>query len=372
MFRYKPLPQDEAGAPPRKGAGVFIASSRIALDAGQHPVVALRSSDGGIGALLLVSDPGAGFAAKARESLDNAVQRFASGGWKRETLEAALVGGADNAKWKAGKWRETLTQLSLPPAEYDLNGQFYRKVYFEPRTGALSVFREEADPDHWNPAKAKLTLNDGVRAFSDNHAGGVVANATRFFREKITFRALRELVLPAHLEAAPGEPFHLWSAACSTGAEAYSYAMYLHRLIGRAGADVDFRVFATDINEKLVEGAKKGEYEIHKRDLEEYRPYFQRYGTLHGDVVRFSDELRRHLTFGVFDIRNIPRRRGFRMIVCANVFQYYNDDARGHFLENFASCAARPGYIYTGPVTPALLARTGLRHVPKYKLFEVD
>jgi chemotaxis methyl-accepting protein methylase len=175
-----------------------------------------------------------------------------------------------------------------------------------------------------------------------------------------------------HLGETPDEPFLFWSAACSTGAEAYSYAMYIHRLLARAKATCPFHVFATDINQKLIESAKVGEYKVSQSDRDDYRAYFERYGTLSGDKVRFGKEIQKFISFSAFDLKRTPRKKGFRMLVCANVFQYYDDDARVHFMENFMSAVARPGYIFVGPLKDHIVQRLGLTKLTRYKMFLVE
>ncbi|MCP4646994.1 MAG: hypothetical protein GY852_04555 [bacterium] len=92
--------------------------------------------------------------------------------------------------------------------------------------------------------------------FSGGQTGCVVANATRFFREKITFKALREVIIPEHHAFSPKEPLKIWCTSCSNGSEVYSYAMYAHRLLVRAGAKCGFAVLGTDINASMVEEAE--------------------------------------------------------------------------------------------------------------------
>jgi chemotaxis methyl-accepting protein methylase len=177
--------------------------------------------------------------------------------------------------------------------------------------------------------------------------------------------------VPEHLRLAPNEPLTVWCAACSNGVEAYSYAMYIHRLLTRIKADLSFKVFGTDINQQLIETAKKGEYEISKGDLRDYSAYFKRYGELDGDKIRFGDEIRRHLSFRTFDIRSRPRKHRFNVIICANVFQYYKDEAREHFLKNFVDVSKLPGYIFVGPMSPEAIDRFGLTNLLKYKMLRM-
>ncbi len=372
MLRYKPLPNAIPGAGAAKLDGSRVGSGVLSLDAGQNPVMVLRTADRKLGAVICVTETGAGYANKIKETFAQVLRRFAAGGGKHSVIEAAITGGADGSEWKIQKLRKAAMAESVTPQEFDLNGLYYRKIYFDPKSGDVSVYKERANPASWNPATANLSLTDGTRAFSEGHAGGVVANATRFFRETSTFKALRELIIPEHLAVNSGKPFNVWCAACSNGIEAYSYAMYIHRLLYRANANIPFTVFGTDINAQLIENAIAGEYEINDKDLKSYKAYLNHYGTVTTNRITMKPEIRRHLSFRVFDIRNRPRKRRFSMIICANVFQYYNDDARAFFLENFISASERPGYIFVGPVRKQIIKHLSLTQLINYRMLRVD
>jgi len=88
----------------------------------------------------------------------------------------------------------------------------------------------------------------------------MTTNETSFFRDRDPFNALAQAVLPAlsaHREAS--RRITIWSAACSTGQEPYSIAMSVidHPLIT---ADWQVEVIATDINEEILERAKRARY----------------------------------------------------------------------------------------------------------------
>ncbi len=372
MISFKLL--SEAGHLPaiNKGTGAWFGSKTLNVDIGQNTVLLLRSPDGSFGAAISSSDSANAYKQTLVHLIKTTVARFSREGFPAALMEAAIVGGADNARWKWDRMLEIVKNDFTNIKKFDEGGLYYRTIHFDPKSGLVTVARKQANPNDWNPASANLSLESGTKGFSEGHAGGVVANATRFFREKTSFTALREVVIPTHLAETPDEPFLFWSAACSAGAEAYSYAMYIHRLLTRAKATCPFKVFATDINQKLIEGAKNGEYKANKNDIKEYRAYFQRYGEISGETVRFGKEIRQFISFGTFDLKQRPRRKGFRMIVCANVFQYYDDEARTHFLENFISAVRRPGYIFVGPVRDPIIHALRLKKLAKYKMLMVE
>jgi chemotaxis protein methyltransferase CheR len=92
-------------------------------------------------------------------------------------------------------------------------------------------------------------------------AGHLTVGETYFFREPRSFDALREHILPELIGSRRGreQRLRLWSAACSTGEEAYSLAILLRQLIPD-WQDWCVRILATDINEQSLQTAREGVY----------------------------------------------------------------------------------------------------------------
>jgi chemotaxis protein methyltransferase CheR len=88
----------------------------------------------------------------------------------------------------------------------------------------------------------------------------MTTNETSFFRDRDPFNALTQVILPelCKLRSA-SRRINIWSAACSTGQEPYSIAMAVvdHPLIT---ADWRVDVLATDINNEILERARRARY----------------------------------------------------------------------------------------------------------------
>ncbi len=372
MIQYKVLAKDEIGDVAVKEQGCRFGKSFINVDAGESPVLFVRTKDQKKVAAVIVHESGAAFASVTQRYLDEMGKSLSAMGYDMKSTETCLVGGNDRAAWKVRKLRDIVSSYGLTPKELDINGDFYRKINFDLKSGTVSIFREKPDHNAWNPSSATLSLDDGKQVFSKSQTGGIVANVTLFFREKLTFTALRERIVPEHLSLTPNKTLKIWCASCSNGSEAYSYAMYAHRLLTRARAKCGLAVFGTDINAGMIEEAKIGAYDLSKSDIEKYRAYFEEYGKVDGTMVTFGDKIKQFIRFRTFDITNRPCKQRFRFIVCANVFQYYKEDAREVFLTNFASVAQRPGYVFVGPVKPQILDSLDLNMLSKYQIIRVQ
>src|SRR6202012_3117006 len=74
----------------------------------------------------------------------------------------------------------------------------------------------------------------------------VTTNKTDFFREPSHFEFMRTVAVPELLKRRSGGDLKIWSAACSTGMEAYTTAMVLDDM-ARTGSRLKFRILGTDI-----------------------------------------------------------------------------------------------------------------------------
>jgi chemotaxis protein methyltransferase CheR len=148
-------------------------------------------------------------------------------------------------------------------------------------------------------------------------------NVTSMFRDPSFFHAMREKVVP-HLRTYPF--IRIWNAGCSTGEETFSLAILLREegLYDRA------RIYATDINDKVLERARAGEFPLEKmRDYTENyiraggTESFSSYYSAEGNVARFDSELMRQVVFAQHNLVSDAPFNEFNLIVCRNVMIYF-------------------------------------------------
>lgn len=172
-----------------------------------------------------------------------------------------------------------------------------------------------------------------VAAVSNGH--------TAFFRDFGQLQAVMDVVETL----APDRTPHIWSCGCSTGEEAYSLAM----LALERGLDV--QVTGTDINADALAHAQRGRYSEWslRRTSPEFRDkYFAREGeqwlpspdvmaSVEFAVQNLCDEAYPHAALGPWDV-----------IVCRNVFIYFEPDAIRASLTRFAQVLRDDGAIFLG------------------------
>jgi chemotaxis protein methyltransferase CheR len=157
----------------------------------------------------------------------------------------------------------------------------------------------------------------------------ISTNHTHFFREMKHFDFLRETVIPQWRDQrGHAGPFRIWSAASSTGEEAYSIAIYLAEHLAPAESN-RWQIEGTDISTRVLEVAERGVYEADRLASvapEVVHRYFQRGVNQWGGHLRAKDELRRRVHFQHLNLLDghYPFAEPFDLIFCRNVMIYFD------------------------------------------------
>jgi chemotaxis protein methyltransferase CheR len=149
-------------------------------------------------------------------------------------------------------------------------------------------------------------------------------NVTAMFRDPSFYVAFREKVVPA-LRTYPFT--RIWVAGCATGEEVYSLAILLHE------EDVydRTRIYATDINESVLERARAGVFPLDK--MREYtqnyikaggKRAFSEYYLAKYDGAQFQRSLVENVVFAQHNLVSDRSFNEFNAIVCRNVMIYFD------------------------------------------------
>ncbi len=172
----------------------------------------------------------------------------------------------------------------------------------------------------------------------------VTIKETRFFRNEKQFVVLETEVLPELLQATERSTLRIWSAACSTGEEAYSIAMVVDRFLATPAArGMTVEILASDLNREVVHRAVQGLYpkpQVMKDVPRDFLRYFQEVSE---GWMQVEEGLRRRVTFFTHNLRHpaIPVREA-DIIFCRNVLIYFEPEARRQVLQRLHK-ALRPG-----------------------------
>jgi chemotaxis protein methyltransferase CheR len=198
------------------------------------------------------------------------------------------------------------------------------------------------------------------RGLLQEAAEATTTNETSFFRDDAPFRHLGEKVLPALAAARPpGAPIRVWSAACSSGQEAYSVAM----LAAGARAPGPWRIelLGTDFSTAMVQRAREGvftQFEI-QRGLPSH--LLARWFRQEGDRWRVAEELRAACRFQELNLLGDLSSLGrFDVIMLRNVLIYFDTPTKERVLEGCIRHLAPDGVLYLGAAETLLGLRSSL------------
>lgn len=173
----------------------------------------------------------------------------------------------------------------------------------------------------------------------------LTTNETYFFREPRHFDFLRDRILPDHSRR---RPFRLWSAACSSGEEAYSAAMVLADSLGKTG----WEILASDISTQILDRARSGRYPMTRTDKipqECLKRYCLRgTGEAEGSLM-VDPALRSKVEFQQVNLNTrLPNVGLFDVIFLRNVMIYFNTETKQQVVARLCSCLRPGGYLIIG------------------------
>ncbi len=175
----------------------------------------------------------------------------------------------------------------------------------------------------------------------------MTTNETLFFRDAGMFETLKTMVFPALLEAAKGErKVRIWSAAASTGQEAYSIAMSL-LAIGVRPHQVE--IIATDLSEQVLARARAGRYVQFEISRGLPTPLLLKHFSKVGLDWQLDAEVRAMVRFEKMDLRgNLSGIGPCDLVLCRNVLIYFNADTKRQILASIARTLNPGGLLVLG------------------------
>jgi chemotaxis protein methyltransferase CheR len=199
----------------------------------------------------------------------------------------------------------------------------------------------------------------------------LVSNSeTRFFREPEQFNALRKTVIPNLIaERAKDKRLDLWSAACSTGEEAYSLAIVVRESLPQ-GENWTTNLIATDLRGPAIISASRGSYpssSINLLDSDLRNQYFDQ-AEMNGRERHFNiaPAVRRMVAFRRANIYDAKFWKGnhnqFDLIICNNVLIYFHALAIKQTIERMAAS------LKTGGMLLVMKNETGYISHPRLRL----
>ena len=175
----------------------------------------------------------------------------------------------------------------------------------------------------------------------------MTTNETFFFREATQYEALKSTVLPELTQQRQiTRKISAWSAAASTGQEAYSFAMLLLEM-GLGNWDIS--IVGTDLSTAVLQRAQAGRYLQIEVNRGLPAPLLVKYFKREGLEWQLKDEVRRMVRFEQEDLRRAASVRGpFDLVFCRNVLIYFGMETKRSILARILQSLAPGGHLLLG------------------------
>jgi chemotaxis protein methyltransferase CheR len=189
-------------------------------------------------------------------------------------------------------------------------------------------------------------VRQGSAGLRDEIVEAMATNETSFFRDVRPFDLLRDDIIPAILRERPASGLRLWSAAASTGQEAFSLAMLLRehfRLVSPVS------ILASDLGRDvlaLAEAASFSQLEVN-RGLP--AALLVRYFRRHGLRWEVAGPVRAMVSFRQINLaRPLPTLPAMDVVFLRNVLIYFDETTRAEVLARIAGAMRPGGYLILG------------------------
>jgi chemotaxis protein methyltransferase CheR len=190
------------------------------------------------------------------------------------------------------------------------------------------------------------SVRNGDDRLRKDVAIALATHETTFFRDVHPFTALADTVIPDVLARNGGRSLAIWSAAASTGQEAYSLAMLTRDQFPGVPA---VTILGTDLSPDVVARARTGRFS----QLEVNRGLPTRLLLKHfyrdGSAWQVCDELRRRVTFRQLNLaRDFDGVPVMDVVFLRNVLIYFDGPTKVRVLERIARILRPGGYLFLG------------------------
>jgi len=175
----------------------------------------------------------------------------------------------------------------------------------------------------------------------------MTTNETYFFRDPAHYDAIRTVLLPRlKQERRDTRKLRFWSAASSTGQEAYSLAM---ALLDEGFADWNIQILGTDFSSPVLERARAGKYQQIEVNRGLPAALLVKHFRRSGLEWQVSEPVRTMARFETIDLRKSMAALGpFDLVFCRNVMIYFDAETKRKIMKELHGTLFRGGWLMLG------------------------
>jgi chemotaxis protein methyltransferase CheR len=180
----------------------------------------------------------------------------------------------------------------------------------------------------------------------------ITTHETNWFRDGTPFEALQFKVIPEVIDArarmGQAKRLRIWSAASSSGQEAYSVGMILCELIPDI-ASWDVQILGTDISRSSVESAQRAVYAEHEMQRTSRPQLMSKYFEPVPGGFRVKEQVRKLCRFEVRNLMEPVSGLGpFDVVFVRNVLIYFDGTAKQELMRRIRNCVLPHGWLFVG------------------------
>ena len=216
-------------------------------------------------------------------------------------------------------------------------------------TRLAPILRRDGLRDLATLADRLRTVTLATEALARDVVEAMTTNESFFFRDEKPFQHVRTVALPRLLAArTPGTPLRIWSAAASSGQEAYSLAMILAECRSTLG-ERRIEILGTDLARDQLARARDGLYTQFEVQRGLPVQMLVRYFRKEDANWRIAEAIRGLVQFREWnqlaDLRPLGQ---FDIVFCRNVLIYFDQPTKARVLDAIAARLAPDGMLYLG------------------------
>lgn len=178
----------------------------------------------------------------------------------------------------------------------------------------------------------------------------MTTNETLWFRDNYPFEVMKQVILP-ELSGKRLPQLRIWSAACSSGQEAYSISITLQEYLSTKPGSLPagIQIIGTDISTSMLRDANTALYDNMSlaRGMSDERR--QRYFIQRGEKWEIRPEIKQRVRFQEMNLlTNYAALGRFDIVFCRNVLIYFSSQLKSDILNRIAKTMNPGGYLFLG------------------------
>lgn len=198
----------------------------------------------------------------------------------------------------------------------------------------------------------------------------MLIGVTEFFRVPEAYDVIRKKIKEKLLQKKEYSEFRIWIVACSSGEEAYSFAIIMNEICEEIKKTFYIKIFASDFDERALEKAKKACYSA--ATLSKITPkLLNKYFNKSVDGYKIIQKLREQIVFAHHNFLSDPPFINLDLISCRNVLIYLKSKVQDNILAIFHYALKEEGILFLGSSESITNSREIFSTINnKFKIFE--